>query len=251
MGAAMLKPKLLSLGLVAFAFAFAFASLCVACHPKPPPPPPPPPAPVVEAPPPPPPPPPKCEAMSEACTGQAGTVARIRKSGFGIAIPQGWTYAQQDDATLVTTASAEFAVATYDAGADTKTTNANREAAFDALVKLLAVTAPKHKVAWGHAAKKSKVGALDMSLWQADDVARADKKGPVLVFGAQLPDKSFLLGAGFVAADDSTDADKAILAAIDSIAPLPAEAPAAAPTPTAAPTTAPTPAPTPAPSATP
>jgi hypothetical protein len=190
--------------------------------------------------------------MSEACTGQAGTVARIRKSGFGIAIPQGWTYAQQDDATLVTTESAEFAVTTYDAGADTKTTNANRDAAFDALVKLLAVTTPKHKVAWGHAAKKSKVGALDMSLWQADDVTRTDKKGSVLVFGAPLPDKTFLLGAGFVSNDDKSDADKAILAAIDSIAPTPAE-PAPTPSPPAAPSATPSSSatPPPSPSATP
>ncbi len=231
-------------------------TLAIACHPKPPPPPPEP-APVAEAPPPPPPPPPpKCEAMSEACTGQAGTIARIRKSGFGIAVPQGWTYAQQDDATLVTTDSAEFAATTYDAGADTKTTNANRDAAFDALVKLLAVTPPKHKVAWGHAAKKSKVGALEMSLWQADDVIRTDKKGSVLVFGAPLPDKSLLLGVGFVSNDDKTDADKAILAAIDSIAPsaaAPAESLAPAPSASAssAPSASPATPPPPSPPATP
>lgn len=225
------------------------ALLLVACHPKPPPPPPEPPAPVVEAPPPPPP-PPKCEAMSEGCTGQAGTVARIRQSGFGIAIPQGWTYAQQDDATLVTTDTAELAVLTYDAGADAKTTGVNREAALAALVKLLAVSTPKHKVAWGHPAKKSKVGDLEMSLWQADDVARADKKGPVLVFGAQLPDKSFLLGAGFVSNDDKTDADKAILSAIESIAPTPATA-AQPPTPPPAPSSPATPPAPPSPSASP
>jgi hypothetical protein len=190
---------------------------------------------VVEAPPPPPPPPPKCEALGEACTGQAGTVARIRKSGFGVAIPLGWTYAQQDDATVVTTSNAAFAVTTYDAGADAKAASANRDAAFDALVKLLTVTTPKHKVTWGHAAKKSKVGDLEMSLWQTDNVTRADKKGPVLVFGAQLPDKSFLLGAGFVSDDDKSDADKAILGAIDSIAP--ASAPAAPPGPSALPAT--------------
>jgi len=200
-------------------------ALCVACHPKPPPPPPAPPPPVVEAPPPPPPPPPKCEALGEACTGQAGTVARVRKSGFGVTIPLGWTYAQQDDATVVATSNAAFAVTTYDAGADAKAATANRDAAFDALVKLLTVTAPKHKVTWGHAARKSKVGDLEMSLWQTDNVARADKKGPVLVFGAQLPDKSFLLGAGFVSDDDKSDADKAILGAIDSIAPTPAATP--------------------------
>jgi hypothetical protein len=225
-------------GLATIAGLAASLALYVACHPKPPPPPPPPP-PVVEAPPPPPPPPPKCEALSEGCTGQTGTVARIRKSGLGIAVPQGWTYAQQDDATVVNTAAASFVVTTYDAGADAKATAANRDAAFDALVRLLGVTPPKHKVNWAHAAKKSKVGALEISLWQADDVTRADKKGPVLVFGGTLPDKSLLLGAGFVAEDDKTDADKAILASIDSIAALPADASAPASDASTAPSAAP------------
>jgi hypothetical protein len=239
MGPAM--SRLPNLPASALGLAVLCLSLGVACHPKPPPPPPAPPAPVAEAPPPPPPPPPpKCEAMSEGCTGQAGTVGRIRTSGFGVAIPLGWTYAQQDDATVVTSSGAAFAVTTYDGGADAKAAAANRDAAFDALVKLLTMASPKHKVAWAHAAKKSKVGDLDMSLWQADNVARADKKGPVRVFGAQLPDKSFLLGAGFVSDDDKSDADKAILAAIDSIAtvqpvalspppPSPPPAPAASP----------------------
>ncbi len=231
MGAAMRPPKTLLplLGLSAACIALALS----ACHPKPPPPPPAPPPPVAEAPPPPPPAPPRCEALGEGCTGQAGTVARIRKTGFGVAVPLGWTYAQQDDATVVNAGNAAFAVTTYE-GADAKTASANRDSAFDALVKLLAVTAPKHKVTWSHAAKKSKVGDLEMSLWQTDDVARADKKGPVLVFGAQLPDKSFLLGAGFVSDDDKSDADKAILGAIDSISPAPAT-PAPQPPPAATP----------------
>ena len=55
---------------------------------------------------------------------------------------------------------------------------------------------------------------------------KTDKKGPVLVFGAQLADKSWVLGAGFVPKDDTSDADKAILTAIESIGPTP---PAAAP----------------------
>ncbi len=228
------KPLVPFLGLAAACVAIVVS----ACHPKPPPAPPAPPPPVAEAPPPPPPPPPpKCEALGEGCTGQAGTVARIRKSGLGVAIPLGWTYAQQDDATVVTTGNAAFAITTYDA-ADAKTASANRDAAFDSLVKLLTATAPKHKVTWAHAAKKSKVGDLEMSLWQTDNVARADKKGPVLVFGAPLPDKSFLLGAGFVSDDDKSDADKAILAAIESIAPAPPPAPAT-------PATSPTPAATP------
>jgi hypothetical protein len=211
--------------LVSAVFAAGTTSAVLACHKPPPPAAPPPPPPVVEAPPPPPPPPPKCEALSEACTGHAGVVARVRTSGFGVAVPEGWTYAQQDDGTVATANGAIFALTTYDAGADKKTGDANRDAAFDALVKLLGIAAPKHKVGWTHPAKKSKVGALDMALWQTDNVAKADKKGPVLVFGAQLPDKSWLLGAGFVPEDDKSDSDKAILGAIDSVAPLPAAAP--------------------------
>ena len=210
----------------------SLAALFVACHPKPPPPPPPPPAPVVEAPPPPPPPPPKCEALAEACAGQAGTVARIRKSGFGVAIPLGWTYAQQDDATVVTSSNAAFAVTTYEAGADAKAAGANRDAAFDALVKLLDGHRAEAQGDLGSHRRRSRRSVSSRCpLWQTDNVARADKKGPVLVFGAQLPDKSFLLGAGFVSDDDKSDADKAILASIDSIAPAP---PAAAAPPNSA-----------------
>lgn len=206
----------------------AIAALFVGCAPTQPPAPPPSPAPTAATPPPTPPPPepPKCAALSESCTGQGGTHARIRQSGMSIIVPDGWAYAQQDDATVTTSNTAAAAVTTYDGGADAKAMEANRDTAFAALVTLLGVTSPKHKVAWAHPKMKSKVGDLDMALWQADDVTKADKKGSVLVFGTQLPDKSWLLGAGFVETDDASDADKAILAAIHSIAPTP---PAASP----------------------
>jgi hypothetical protein len=202
------------------------AALCAACQHKPPPPPPAPPPPTAEPPPPPPPPPapPKCEALSEACTGQNATHARIRKSGFSIVIPDGWTYAQQDDATVVTSNASVLAVTSYDAAVDAKAAEANREKVFEGLIQLLGVSPPKHKVAWAHP-KKQKVGDLEMSFWQADDVTKADKKGPLLVFGAMLPDKSWLLGTGFVPADDTSDSDKAILAAVQSIAPTPPATP--------------------------
>jgi hypothetical protein len=164
--------------------------------------------------------------MNESCTGQGGTLARIRKSGFSIAVPDGWTYAQGDDATIATAHNAVFAITTYEAGADAKAAAANRDGAFDALVKLLGISPPKRKVAWTRPSKKSKVGEIELSLWQADDVTKEDKKGPVLIFAAQLPDKSWLLGAGFVPADDATDSDKAILGSIQSIAPSPPAPPA-------------------------
>jgi hypothetical protein len=213
---------------------FGFALLAAACAHKTPPPVVPEPEPT-EAPPPPPPPPPKCEALSEGCTGNNGTLARIRTSGFSVSVPNGWTYAQQDDATVASNANAIFVVTTYAAGADAKSSAANREAAFAALVKLLGIATPKHHVAWRSPLKETKAGALKVLLWQSDDAARGDKKGPVLVFGAELPDKSWVLGAGFVPADDNTESDKAILSAAESLAPSPPASTPAAPAPASAP----------------
>jgi hypothetical protein len=88
-------------------------------------------------------------------------------------------------------------------------------------VNLLGVSPPRHKVAWATPAKKARVGSLEVSFWQADDVTKGLKKGPVLLFGIELPDKTWLLGAGFVPSDDKSDADKAILGSIESIGPTP------------------------------
>jgi len=198
--------------------------LSAGCHHPPPPVPPPPPPVVVVPPPPPPPPPPKCEAMSEGCTGQNGTVARVKRSGFSIGVPNGWAYAQTEDATVMASNDAMLVIATFDLVAS----EANREGAFAALVNLLGVSPPKHKVTWATPAKKARVGGLEVSFWQADDVTKGLKKGPVLLFGAELPDKSWLLGAGFVPYDDKSDADKAILSSIESIGPIPPPPPPAA-----------------------
>jgi len=155
--------------------------------------------------------------------GQNGTLARVKRSGFSIGVPNGWTYAQTDDATVMTSNDAMLVASTFDLVAS----EANREGAFAALVNLLGVSPPKHKIAWATPAKKVKVGALDVSFWQADDVTKGLKKGPVLLVGIELPDKTWLLGAGFVPSDDKSDADKAILGAIESIGPTPPPPPAA------------------------
>jgi hypothetical protein len=109
---------------------------------------------------------------------------------------------------------------------DLVSSEANREGAFAALVNLLGVSPPKHKVGWTHPVKKSRVGALEVSFWQADDVTKGLKKGPVLLFGTELPDRTWLLGAGFVPDDDKSDSDKAILASVESIVPTPPPPPA-------------------------
>ena len=54
--------------------------------------------------------------------------------------------------------------------------------------------------------------------WQAEGAARGTKKGPLLIFADTGKEGDVLLGLGFVPDDDSSGADAAILASIESIA---------------------------------
>ncbi|HEY1693759.1 MAG TPA: hypothetical protein VGG39_16445 [Polyangiaceae bacterium] len=201
------------------------AIVLAGCHhvPPPAPPPPPPPPPVVAPPPPPPPPPPKCEALSEGCVGKA--IARIRSLGWSITVPDGWTYAQQDNATVITKGEAIMAITTFGGWPDPKIVESNRQQAFNDLVNILGVSPPKTPVAWAHPSTKRRGVQVEMQLWQSDNVTKGMKKGPMLVFGAELPDHRWVLGAGFVPDDDKTDADKTIVGAVDTIAVSGAAAP--------------------------
>jgi hypothetical protein len=199
------------------------AAVCLTgCHhpPPPAPPPPPPPPPVVVAPPPPPPAPAKCEALSEGCTGRA--VARIRSLGWSLTVPDGWAYAQEEDATVVTRGEAIMAITTFGGWPDPKLSETYRLQALERLIYLLGVSPPRNPVAWVRPVQKRRGTNLEMSLWQADNVTKGMRKGPVLVFGAELPDHRWILGAAFVPDDDNTDADKTIVGAVDTIAPSPA-----------------------------
>src|SRR5688572_9036038 len=71
----------------------------VACS-DPPPAPQPPPAPAPEPPPLPPPPVPKCEALKEQCKATAETRARIPGTTYTFTPPEGWIYAQLEEATV-------------------------------------------------------------------------------------------------------------------------------------------------------
>jgi hypothetical protein len=150
--------------------------------------------------------------------------ARIRHSGYSVAVPSGWAYAQQEDATVIAHDESIVAMTTFGGWPDPKMVEINRQHAFEALVNLLGVSPPRNPVAWAHPSAKRKT-ALEVSLWQADNVTKGMKKGPVLVFGGELPDHSWILGAGFVPDDDHTDADKTIVGAIESMAPAPAATP--------------------------
>ena len=184
---------------------------------KPPPPPPPPPPP---APAPPPPPPPKCEKIEEACVAKEGTRAKIEKTFWTVEPPAGWTYAQDEDATVAAQGGAALAVVVYDAP-EPKKEGARRDEAATSVVKKIGVEIGKGKTKKLALPKRADgtvlAGTVKVSLYQFEKAHREGKPGPLLVFYAKLPDGKELLGAGFVPEDDTSKADDAIMASVKSI----------------------------------
>ena len=224
-------------GTAAYLFAATLLG-CVACAHKAPPPAPPPPPPAADPAPPPPPPAPKCEALTEACVAVAHVKATIQKSDWTIEPPSGWTYAQQADVTVALLGEASFGIVVY--ATDPKKATADWEKQVAEVSAKLEVTAKKKITQPKKSAGMKPVGSLKVNLYQFDGATHGSRKGPLLVFSADLPDGKALLGVGFVPEDDTSKADEGILKAIESIASSPAAAAAApvagaSPAPAAAP----------------
>ncbi len=182
-----------------------------ACGHAPPPPPPPPPP----AKPAPPPPPPKCEAISEGCVAKEGTQARVVDSGWSIAVPEGWTYAQEPSVTVASTSGGVLLLTRYE-GAP-KATRASRDFALTALLDRGEITLKKKKLHLPRKPKKKlQVGKLHLQLFQVD-ATRQGKAGALLLVNAPMKKGTGLAGAAFVFDDDKTNADGAILQALQSL----------------------------------
>lgn len=156
------------------------------------------------------------------------THARIAEANVVFVPPQGWTYAQETAASIAQTsdegpalALAGFTIAP-DESKDPKKLDHRRDTLLQALGERLGLKMPKAKILWKKPDKTLTVGSFSVSLYQLEGATRAQKKGPLLVFTAPLSSDVALVGVGFVNEDDATDADGAILAAIQSIAPAPA-----------------------------
>ena len=202
---------------------FALAALfSVACSPTPPAQPPDPISTTPEPPlPPPKPRPKKCESLLDKCEGGEGKKARIPGAELTFQPAEGWFYSQEEAQTVMQTSDFGPAVAllVYETG-DPKT-EPNREPFVKKLIERLAITPPKEKINWKKPAGTKDVGsgpkAMKISLWQLEGAARGEKKGPWLIFAAQIVGGKSLLGMGFVPDDDSTSADALILKSIESI----------------------------------
>jgi hypothetical protein len=181
--------------------------------------------------PPEPPPPPKCETLEEACVAKADTRVPIAGSGLTFEAPEGWTYAHDDDATIVRSDQAVVVLRTCaqcDAKGAKESAAARDEVAGKLLAQAGAAPPPKKKLPWPKRPQQVlEVGKLRVSLWQIDKATRDGKAGPLLLLSAPLGEGRAVTGVGFVAEDDHSNADAAILRALKSLAPAEAEAAAA------------------------
>lgn len=203
------------------ALAATLACAALAACPPPPKPPPPPPPPQEE---PPPPPPPKCEALQEGCVAKSGLRAPIHPLEWTIEPPTGWKYAIEADGIVATSELASVAVSSFEAQvgkkpAVLKANNAKRLETVARLSEKLAIVRSKKLAFPPKPMKTSKVHNVDVALYQFDAAKHENDAGPLLVFIAQPKPERTLVGVAFVAEKDSSNADAAILKAIDSLAP--------------------------------
>jgi hypothetical protein len=181
------------------------AGACAA-HPKPP-------APVAK---PPPPPPKSCDTIEDACVATADTRSPIQQSGWWLAPPPSWTYAHDSDAMVARTDSARIAVMVRKT--EKKKDSAKRAEALELVTRKLGLTPSKKTLTWPtKPAKTVTVGAVKVALYQFDGFTLEQKPGALLVFTSKLSDAISLLGVGFVLESDTQDADKAILACVESL----------------------------------
>lgn len=163
--------------------------------------------------------PPKCESLDERCVAKEGVRVSIEGAPWTMAAPPGWTYAKVASGLVAVSDGSALAVQAR-AVADKK--KPPRAEALAAVVEQLRVTLTKRKGKLElprNADKTIAVGPLKVALYQIDGATRDSKRGPLLVFATTLPEGPLLVGGGFVPQEDSTNADAAILAAIESLAP--------------------------------
>jgi hypothetical protein len=120
---------------------------------------------------------------------------------------------------VAVTTSAALTVTTYEISAKSKPKEkaAARDAAIAQAGPRIDVKLPR-KFVWPKSAKRtSKIGGVDVSLYQFAGATRTDAAGPLLVFTAPIAPDRVLLGLAFVSNQDASNADAAILESIGSL----------------------------------
>jgi hypothetical protein len=160
---------------------------------------------------------PKCERLDEGCVAVQGIKVRIKQSGYAFDPPVGWVFAHEEALGIASTTGGAIA-ATAHVLDNPKKEAPSRLLALDLLMARMEVTPPKKKLTWPKKpADILDVGDLKISLWQVEKATRKDVKGDLLVFWATPSEGQGITGVGFVASDDKTGADEAILKSIKTM----------------------------------
>jgi hypothetical protein len=194
----------------------AVMAVSVACGPTPPPEEP---VPTADtAPPPPPPPPPKCEGLSEGCKAKPGTAAPIPGSDYVFGPPKGWIYAKLKKASVaqVDDKGSVLALAGYTPDAKAFAAKKQRDVTLAELAEIVGVQPPGGKLLLFQPDQTEEKGGFKMLYWQREQAKRGAEAGTLLVMSAEQQGL-VLIGIGFVTSNDTSEADKAIMGAFQSI----------------------------------
>ena len=195
----------------------ALALACVtACTepppPKPQPPPPPPaPAPAPEAP------APKCETLKEACKSTPQTQARIPGLEHVFAPPEGWSYAQLEEATVAQVGDEGAVMALTSFAREGKPTELGKKRLdlVKSLTELVLIEPPAIKTLI-KSDQETTIAGMKMQLWERKGAKRGKDSGALLILSAVVAERE-LFGVGFAAKED-TSGTEAILKALQTIA---------------------------------
>jgi hypothetical protein len=154
---------------------------------------------------------PKCESLSEACAATADTQARIAGSELVFIPPEGWNYAQEEEATVTEPAekaSAVLGVASFEPGdSEVKA----RDVAYQRLIEKLGITLPekfkrKYVPRWETPDGTKKNGDMEFKIWEAEGAKRAQDSGYLIVLLTAEPGGKKILGVAFSPNEKSAEA---------------------------------------------
>lgn len=170
--------------------------------------------------------PPKCESLDEKCAAASDTVAKVSSANVVFSPPKDWTYAQlatysiaqqKSDAT-----AAVLVIGSYTPDKDAKKNDAERDATFVDLLKVLGATLPKgYKVAWKKPEAPLDANGLKMGTWVAGGSERAgvkDQKSSLMIVHAPVDATHNVIAVGFVL-DEDTKGQEALQGILTTIKP--------------------------------
>jgi len=154
--------------------------------------------------------------LDEKCEAKSNTTASIAGAPHRISPPEGWFYAQLATSTITQPdpAGPVLLVTSFKPESAPAALRKQREERLVALCAIAGLELPP-KTTLGPSDSTGE-GPLKPLLWQREHIKRGAAEGPLLVFAGQHESVE-LFGVGFVPATDTSKADEAIEASIQSL----------------------------------